>query len=206
MRFRSISSAPNTRQADKWFDSDLAFHRLYPVDIQMLARRHWTPLHIARLASQFLAQHSRARILDIGSGAGKFCLASAYYKPQAQFTGVEQRIHLVDIAESAKGILDLNNLEFVHANFTQIDFRSFNAFYFYNSFYENLITEDRIDESIDYSSELYHYYCRFLFQKLEEMQPGTRLVTYHSLEDEIPPSYELKETHAEGLLKCWEKK
>ena len=38
-----------------------------------------------------------------------------------------------------------------HGNFTQLDFKNFDHFYFYNAFYENLAGTDKIDDSIDYS-------------------------------------------------------
>ncbi len=61
------------------------------------------------MALEFLVPHSGAKVLDIGSGVGKFVLAGAYYKPQAVFFGVEQRRHLVLHAETARNILRLRN-------------------------------------------------------------------------------------------------
>ena len=60
-----------------WFTSDAQFNCLYPPSIQKLSGRYWTPLQSTRLAVQFLASDARARILDIGSGVGKFCLSAA---------------------------------------------------------------------------------------------------------------------------------
>src|SRR6185295_16593683 len=89
------------RDLKKWFSSDSQFHHLYPVSIQQLAQKHWTPLHIARKASRFLVTEDNVRILDIGSGAGKFCLSAAFYKPRAFYYGIEQRKSLVMHAEVA---------------------------------------------------------------------------------------------------------
>ena len=124
--------------AEKWFASDEQFNQLYPLSIQALARRHWTPLSVARKAAGFLAAENNVRILDIGSGVGKFCLAAAYYKPKAFYYGIEQRKSLVSHAEKAREILHLQNVSFVDGNFTQLDFRKYDHFYFYNAFYENL--------------------------------------------------------------------
>lgn len=185
------------------FNSDEVFNRLYTPMIQALSGRHWTPLSVSRKAADFLAAEDNSRILDIGSGAGKFCLAAAYNKPHSYYTGIEQRKYLVDIAESVRLKLNLNNCEFIHGNFTQIDFNGYNHFYFYNSFYENLAGTDKIDDSIDYSRELYNYYNRYLFRQLEIRPAGTRLATFHSLEDEIPPSYHIVGTGFDNLLKFW---
>jgi SAM-dependent methyltransferase len=191
---------------EEWFDSDADFDQLYPLSIQAPARRHWTPLGIARLASGFLAADNSVRILDIGSGAGKFCLAAAYYRPGAFYYGVEQRKNLLSHADTARDSLRFRNVSFIHGNFTQLDFRNYDHFYFYNSFYENLAGTDKIDDSIDYSGELYNYYNRYLFKQLEKKPAGTKLVTYHSLGDEIPQNYHIVSSGADNLLKFWIKR
>lgn len=189
--------------AEKWFSSDEQFNQLYPLSIQVLARRHWTPLGVARKVANFLAADNNVRILDIGSGVGKFCLSAAYYKPKAFYYGVEQRKNLISHAENAREILHIENVSFLHGNFTQLDFKNYNHFYFYNSFYENLVGTDKIDDGIDYSGELYNYYNRYLYRQLEEKPGGTRLATFHSLEDEIPKSYHEVGSEFDNLLKFW---
>jgi SAM-dependent methyltransferase len=191
------------RMKEKWTTADDRFNRLYPFSIQVLARKHWTPLPVARKAANFLAVKDNERILDIGSGVGKFCLAAAYAKPNAFFYGVEQRRSLVAEAEIVKKALKLDNVSFIHGNFTQLDFRNYDHFYFFNSFYENLTGTNKIDDTIEYSQELYNYYNRYLFMQLEQKPAGTRLVTYHSLEEEVPGGYRLADTEADHLLKYW---
>lgn len=188
---------------EKWFNSDEQFNQIYPLSIQMLSRRHWTPLSVARKAANFLAAENNVRILDIGSGVGKFCLSAAYYKPKALYYGVEQRESLISHAEIAGEMLHIQNASFIHGNFTQLDFKNFDHFYFYNAFYENLSGTDKIDDSIDYSGELYNYYNRYLFKQLEQKPGGTRLATFHSLEDEIPRSYHEVGSEFDNLLKFW---
>lgn len=199
-----ITSLPQISQgAGKWLTADSSFDRLYPLSIQSLSQRHWTPLYVAGKAADFLASENSSRILDIGSGVGKFCLTAAFIKPWAFFTGVEQRQDLIKHAERAKVILGLENVSFINANFTQLDFRIYDHFYFYNSFYENLKGTDKIDDSIEYSSELFHYYNRYLYKLLEEKPSGTKLAAFHSLEDEMPADYELVNVDAGGFLKFW---
>jgi SAM-dependent methyltransferase len=187
----------------KRFISDTAFDELYPLPIQALSKRHWTSLLAARKAAFFLAPERNARILDIGSGVGKFCLAAAHYKPRAFFWGVEQRKTMVSHSEMAKKALQLDNVSFIYGNFTQLDFRDFDHFYFYNSFYENLDGTDKIDNSIEYSGELFNYYHCYLFQQLEQKPKGTRIATFHGLGDEVPRGYHLIDTEMNGLLKFW---
>ncbi|MDR3716379.1 MAG: methyltransferase domain-containing protein [Puia sp.] len=191
--------------AEKWFYSDKEFNALYPLSIQALSRHHWTPLPIAMKAARFLAGDEAVSILDIGSGVGKFCLAAAYLTPHAVYYGVEQRKSLIDYAEAAKSKLQLENVFFIHGNFTQLDLKKYDHFYFYNAFYENLDGTDKIDDSIDYSGELYNYYNRYLFRQLQQKPKGTRLCTLCSLESEVPPDFQVVYSDMNDLLKCWVK-
>lgn len=194
---------PANYTIDQLFDADNGLNRLYPVSIQLLAARHWTPLNVARIAAQFLASQNGAKVLDIGSGAGKFCLAGAYYKPDAFFYGVEQRSDLVGHAQKVCNLLGFRNVRFLHQNLTHLDFKQFDHFYFYNSFYENLTDTEKIDNNVLCSPHLYVYYNRCLYKKLAEMPTGTKLVTFHTMEDKIPADYHVVEEHIGGLLKCW---
>ena len=191
------------KQKEIEISSDCQFNEIYPPSIQLLAQRHWTPLDVAIKAADFLAAENNVSILDIGSGVGKFCLAAANHKPKAFFTGVEQRLSLIRHAETAKERLQLDNAWFINGNFTQIDFRNYDHFYFFNAFYENLEGTVKIDNSIDYSGELYNYYSRYLYKQLQQKPSGTRLAAFHSLEDEMPPEYHVVGVEMDGLLKFW---
>ena len=72
--------------------SNEAFDALYPPGIIALANRHWTPVAVARMAAQYLVSRPGEKILDIGSGVGKFCFVGAA-STEGHFTGVEQREH-----------------------------------------------------------------------------------------------------------------
>jgi SAM-dependent methyltransferase len=195
----------NRSGSGNWFDSDVEFNTLYPTHIQALAKNHWTPLRVAVKAARFLAGDGNAKILDIGSGVGKFCLAAAWHTPKAWYFGVEQRKSLIEHAEAAKSSLHLENVSFIHGNFTQLDLKKYDHFYFYNAFYENLDGTDKIDDSIDYSGELFNYYNRYLFKQLQQKPAGTRLCTLCSLENEVPPDFHAISSDMDGLLKFWVK-
>lgn len=184
------------------FSDDAAFDWLYPEHFQLLSLKHWTPLAIARKAASFLAEPN-ARVLDIGSGIGKFCLAAAYYFPETYFYGVEQRHELICLSEEAKGYTQLPNVNFIYANITQVNFKEFDHFYFYNSFYENIDPENQIDDTLELSQSLYAYYNQYLCAELDKKPSGTRLVTFHSLEQEIPSGFKLAAITCSGLMKMW---
>ena len=183
--------------------SDYEFNQLYPPSIQVLARKHWTPLLVAKKAAEFLAAEKNVTILDIGSGVGKVSLGAALHRPFATYVGVEQRKELINHAEVTRQLLQLENVSFIHGNFTQVDFTQFDHFYFFNSFYENLSGTEKIDDGIEYSTELFDYYNRYLFKQLEKMPDGTRLATFHSVENEVPKGYLVVGSAIGNLLKFW---
>jgi SAM-dependent methyltransferase len=186
-----------------WFASDLKFNSLYPEPVQEAAEKHWTRIEVAKKAAKFLATSAQVKVLDIGSGAGKFCLVAAHEHPLTHFYGVEQRQNLVDLSAELAKELQLSNVVFICANICNINFEEYDHFYFYNSFYENIPGTQKIDHSIKYSEELYNYYNRYLYKQLDKKQAGTRLVTYHSFGNEIPAGYEVVHTDYNEFLKFW---
>lgn len=188
-----------------WFASDKIFNSIYPKPIQEVAEKHWTPLEVAKKAAAFLAASPDVKILDIGSGSGKFCLTAAHYHPLTFFYGIEQRANLVELSTDLAVKLQLANVSFICNNITNVDFEKFDHFYFYNSFYENITGTQKIDSSIKYSEELYNYYNRYLYKQLDKKPTGTRLVTYHSFGIETPSGYEIVHTDYNEFLKFWVK-
>jgi len=193
----------NITSNSTWHVNDAAFDWLYPERIQQLSKRHWTPVEVAKKSAAFLATGTGSKILDIGSGVGKFCLIAGHYFPDAVFYGVEQRKELYHFAQAAKEATSLVNVDFINANFTQLDFNDFDHFYFYNAFFENLVDSGQIDQEMEYTVGLYKYYTRYMLKGLDNKPSGTRLVTFHSLEDEVPPSYQLVDATVDFMLKMW---
>ncbi|MGN6416292.1 MAG: methyltransferase domain-containing protein [Pseudobacter sp.] len=188
---------------NRYFEDESLFRSLLPPPMQQLDDLHWSPLQVVRKSVQYLVQGENVNILDIGSGIGKFCMAAAYHYPTAHFYGVEQREELVLLGENIRDRLGLQNVHFFNKNFTQLNLKQYHHFYFYNSFFENISANGRIDNSLDYSKELYNYYTHYLYKQLEEMPVGTRFVSYCSWDDEIPNGYSLTEMYCDNLLKCW---
>lgn len=186
-----------------WFSDDLIFNTLYPLPVRAVAEKHWTPLAVAEKAAAFLAVSVDEKVLDIGSGSGKFCLTAAHQHPQTDFYGVEQRSDLVALCNDLKEKLRLKNVSFICDNIINVDFKDYDHFYFYNSFYENIEGTQKIDYNVAYSERLYDAYNRYLYKQLNKKPSGTRLVTYHSFGSEIPKGYEVVQTAYEDYLKFW---
>jgi SAM-dependent methyltransferase len=192
-----------TDQPKNWFKSDKIFNSLYPLPIQDVAEKHWTPIAVAEKAAAFLAVSEDVRVLDIGSGSGKFCLTAAHLYPQTLFYGIEQRPGLVSLSRELAKKLELENVVFLCDNITKVDLSKYDHFYFYNAFYENIAGTQKIDNDITYSDELYNYYNRYLYKQLDKRPSGTRLVTYHSFGKEVPRSFEIVHTDYNEYLKFW---
>ena len=183
---------------------DAAFNAMYPDDIRELSGEHWTPLEVAKTAAEYLVNRPGIKVLDIGSGVGKFCSIGAI-STQGHFTGAEYRENLVDLSKRYAKQLGLANVEFIHSNITQISFKEYQAFYFFNSFIENMSKTEVMDDAVPVSPRHYSRYTQHLREQLAGMPIGTRLVTYWSNADEVPRGYVIQATAFEGELKMWEK-
>ena len=180
------------------------FDSIYPEDIRKLSEDHFTPIEMIKMASQFLVQKTGTKVLDIGSGAGKFCIVGATCT-DGHFTGVEIREKLHLVANQVIQNRQLPNIAFIHSNITQIDFTEYDAFYLYNPFFENIMSLDRIDTSIEFSKSLYKEYSNCVKEKLDALPLGTRLVTYYSAYDEVPTSYRIVDKVEIQKITMWEK-
>jgi SAM-dependent methyltransferase len=189
--------------SNELFASDAAFDQLYSLRAQQLSSMHWTPLDIAIRAAEHLSGGSGRHILDIGSGVGKFCITAAHYFPEHIFYGIEQRKALIDEAIIAQNATKTANVKFIHANFTEVGMEQFDHFYFYNSFSENIVHHQPIDNLIQASPAIYEEYLSRFYELLEDKPAGTRLATFHCPDDYVPPSYKRLRQPAADTLGLW---
>jgi len=188
---------------------DAAFDSIYPPSIQAISRRFWTPVDVARRAGNLLRQAGARRVLDVGSGVGKFVLVAAGVVPEVSFVGVEQRAHLVDVARRAQERLRVPNAFFVVGEATASSWRIFDGFYFFNPFAENLFADgDQLDDAVELTDS--HFFRDVLRTEraLREAPLGTSVVTYHGMSGRMPACYELSQTTRAGSdwLRLWVKR
>jgi tRNA A58 N-methylase Trm61 len=187
------------------FASDESFDQLYPVAIRHLSEVHWTPLAIAKAAAEYLVDGAEdARIMDIGAGAGKFCIAGSYFTA-GHFTGIEQKQNLVRAGNKVLAQLDLERVTIVQANFIDVSLQGYTGIYCYNSFFEHIARTGEPEDEVANTPELYELYQKRLVTQLVAMPPGTRLATYWLDAGELPGSYRLVKSAFDGLLKLWVK-
>jgi SAM-dependent methyltransferase len=188
--------------------SDLEFDEIYDERIQWLSLQHWTPVRVAARAATLLTQAGATRILDVGSGVGKFCIVGAL-TTDAEFVGVEQRGDLVEIARRSATRLGAARASFVHANVDAFPFDGFSAVYMYNPFYEQisrLVIE--IDHEIERSQLLYRRFVQTTIDKLAALPPPVSVVTFHGFGGSLAPHYEFRGDEPAGndLLELWIKR
>lgn len=179
-----------------------SFTKQLPKYLQLRSRRFLTPIHVAQIATQWLTENGTKRILDIGAGVGKFCIAGAQHS-SSYFFGIEYRPSLAKIANDLIIKYHLNNALVQCGDVTEIDFNDFDAFYMYNPFFENLVPSLRLNNEVELSGPLYAYYFKHTEEKLNNTKPGTRLVTYHGNNFEIPQTFRKIREGADGNLKLW---
>lgn len=184
--------------------SDVRFDQLYSREIRNLSCKHWTPVCVAMRVAELLVTDSDTRILDVGSGSGKFCLVGALTSP-GNFYGVEQRLPLVETASSLVQRYQVERVAFYHADMTAFDWSSYHAFYLFNPFYENLAPSIRIDQSIAMSDERYQSLVRATYERLSLVPVGTRVATFHGYGGTMPKGFDLilREPIATGVIELW---
>ena len=184
--------------------SDADFDAMYAARLRKLSSIYFTPIEVAKIAAQFLVGQPGTKVLDIGSGAGKFCMIGSACT-EGHFTGVEFRESLFALSQRLAERHGFTNLQFILSNITEVDFSAFDAIYFFNSFYENIAPTNPIDHTTKLDKSLYIKYSLYVREQLEAMPVGTRLATYFSYLIEVPSSYQPQDIHFDGKLRLWEK-
>ena len=151
--------------------SDREFDAAYDQKIRDLSQQHWTPVRVAARAADLLTRAGATRILDVGSGVGKFCIVGAL-STDAHFVGVERREHLVEIARRAALRFGAKRATFVHASADTFAFDGFDGIYLYNPFYEQISNFlIQIDDAIERSPLAYRRFVRATMSKLASAAP-----------------------------------
>lgn len=209
---RGEARPPTDSPSAPWADAaspiiEDAFDLAYPEAIRCRSANFWTPVAVARRAAEFLAPTPDARVLDIGSGVGKFCIVGSA-TTGAWFSGIEHRPHLVAIANRTARRFRVSRAEFVIGMIDDIDWSCFDAFYLFNPFEENIFADrGALDRSVVLSEERFWIDAAFVERKLARLPVGVRVATFHGFGGRIPPSYECVAQHRMrgGVLRLWTK-
>ena len=187
---------------------DTDFDAWLPYAVRRASARHWTQVGVAVRVSRWLEACGVSSVLDVGAGAGKFCTVGAL-SSGISFTGIEQRPHLVEAAHTlARRFGVSERAHFVHGDLDSVDFRRFDALYFYNPFGENVMpVVDRLDGSTELSYRRFERDVTKVQDLLGQLPIGAYLVTYNGYGGRVPDSFELVQARPAGLsiLRLWRK-
>lgn len=193
------------RQGLRVVDSE--FDAVYPPEMRVVSSCFWTPVSVAVRAAELLVRKQSDRVLDVGSGVGKFCIVGAS-ATGATFVGIEQRLRLVNVAEDAKQRIGSHSAHFLQGSFAAVDVTSFDAIYFFNPFEENLFEpEMQLDQTVSLSEERFSADVESAESLLRRARVGTRVVTYHGFGGQMPAGYDLvhRERQYTDRLELWRK-
>lgn len=186
-----------------------AFDLIYPPALRELSPVHFTPVRVALNAAALVAPSAKARVLDVGCGAGKFCIIGAA-STGATFVGVEQREWLAALCQSLVREVGIAGVQFSHGDvLVDVDWSSFDGFYLYNPFMENVLPEgDQIDLQLERTPQRLAASVAAAVEQLSRARVGSRVVTYHGFGGVLPSGFHLREVRDVGTtsnLELWVK-
>jgi predicted RNA methylase len=192
----------SNKKTYKYELTEIGFNNLLPHELKQATQLYFTPVEVAEIAAVWLTENNEEKILDIGAGVGKFCVAAARHSNQ-HFYGVEYRESLVDIGNQLIQHYEVKNASLLLSNIIDVDFSAYDAFYLFSPFYENLEPDQRLNDEVKLEEKLYQVYLEYTELQLSKAKAGTRLVTYFGNNFEVPDSYERVRDAFDGALKLW---
>lgn len=188
--------------------ADAAFDRYLPEAARRVSGQFWSPLAVALRVASWAGQLRLEHIVDIGSGAGKLCVASAL-ACRSRFTGLEQRPALVAAARDLAARFGVGDrVAFAEGRLAPGDIPAADAYYLFNPFEENLHgPSDHIDESVALGLDRYDHDVALIEALLAAVRPGTCFILYNGFGGQIPGNYERLRIGDDPLrpLELWRK-
>jgi hypothetical protein len=158
---------------------DARFDRLFGDRLASLASLHFTPVAVAAHAAHWLTEDGARQVVDLGAGAGKFCLVGAAVTG-AEFTGLEVREGLVRVARDTARRLGLPTARFVQADVLHAPLDRYDAFYVCNPFAEGEAEPDEWLDPVLPAPEK-RFAAIALAARLAELPVGTRVAVHCGL-------------------------
>jgi hypothetical protein len=204
-RVRAELIASSLRRGDRVLDS--AFDEIYPRAVRSASPVHWTPLRVCARVVELLGLAPGQRLLDIGAGAGKFCIVAAAMS-RASVRGVEREAYLAGVAREAARRFGID-IEVVEGTFDPEDASNLlvDAVYLFNPFIETLFLPG-VGELASRDARRALADIEAAEALLAALRVGTRVVTFFGFGGEMPATFELRAREAweGGDLELWEKR
>lgn len=186
-----------------------AFDRFLPDELRLVSDRYWTPLSVVRRAAHWLREAQVRRVVDMGSGAGKFCVGAALLT-RCEFIGVERRAPLVAAADDLAAVFGVDDrVRFVTAELDPITAPVADAYYFFNPFGDYTFNSDAYDEpGMDFTPEDHRRGVAAVTALLSRAAAGTFVITYNGFGGTMPSTYEQIDVaqRQPGTLRLWKQR
>ena len=188
--------------------NDRSFDRFLPEPLRRVSPEYWTPLAVAKRSVEWLEDFGIRTVVDIGSGAGKFCVAGALFS-RCRFTGLEQYSSLVTSAVALADLFDVNDrVRFVAGALGAVPTPMGDAYYFFNPFGDYWLGADYPPEAGADVTDRQHADDVAAAEDLLRCVPaGTWVLTYNGFGGRMPAGYELVRVDWDlrGVLRLWRK-
>lgn len=187
--------------------SDAAFDRFLPVPLRDLSPQHWTPLRVVKQAAEWLDSLGVSRVVDIGAGAGKFCVAGALFS-RCSFIGLEQHPSRVASARTLARLFGVDDrVRFVCGALGQVPTPVADAYYFFNPFDYVPSDLDDGEKDVPLRIDLHEPPVNLAEALLRRAPSGTCVLTYNGFGGRVPKSYRLVciDLAFAGGLRLWRK-
>ena len=187
--------------------TDTQFDVLLPIRPRIRSLSYWSSVEVSQTASRWFSDAGAQRVLDVGSGAGKFC-AIASLTSGRRVWGIEAR---ADLAQASRVLAEKLGAEvtLLEGTLDGVDASHFDGFYFFNPFAEQLAEpHERYDEHMPGSVDDFLHDVRVVERWLRAAPLGTAMITYNGLGGRIPLSWEAQQSVVLGgdHLRLWLKR
>jgi len=147
-------------------------------------------------------------VVDIGSGAGKFCVAGALFG-KCRFIGLEKYSSLVTSARALADVFDLTDrISFLAGALGSVTIPVGDAYYFFNPFGEYWLGADYpLEAGAEFTDTRFADDVAAAEDLLRRAPVGTWILTYNGFGGRVPAGYELVRVDWElrGVLRLWRK-
>jgi hypothetical protein len=147
-------------------------------------------LEVAAKAGAWLRSIGARTIVDIGSGAGKFCVSIALIT-DCVCLGIEHRPKLVAAAEElARRFGVESRVGFIEGTFGEVTVGRVDAFYLYNPFGENLCPyADFLDDTVLLGPARFRRDVQLAERFLRSLPVGAHVITYNGFGGRMPDTF-----------------
>jgi len=138
----------------------------------------WSNSNVIPFSSKLIS--GCKKVIDIGSGTGKFCLIAAKLNPNIHFTGVEIEAKYWAESIRLKDILGISNVDFLLKNYKDVDITEFDGIYIFNPFVMSKKDPygSKFQLGLRQDKEYFEYVKKFKTD-LHIANAGTKLVMYN---------------------------